>query len=132
MERDGDRATVIRPEAVSVSTGDGATVASAERDGAVVLLRVRRDDGVELEALAVGVDHPRPGDRVSVEIDPAGVVTVPAWPVRARLISLDPDHRIQAYSHSMVAGGFEERSSATRFTPGTSLTIRLEIVSRSS
>jgi thiamine transport system ATP-binding protein len=82
VERDGDGATVIRPEAVRVSRGDGATVVGAERDGAVVLLRVRRDDGVELEALAVGVDHPRPGDRVSVEIDPQGVVVVPAWPLR--------------------------------------------------
>ena len=34
-----------------------------------------------------------------------------------------PDH-----SHSMVAGGFEEISSATRFTCGTSLMMRLEIV----
>jgi len=36
------------------------------------------------------------------------------------------------YSHSIVAGGFELRSSATRFTPGISLMIRLEIVSSSS
>jgi acylphosphatase len=36
------------------------------------------------------------------------------------------------YSHSIVAGGFELRSSATRFTPGISLMIRLEIVSRRS
>ena len=38
----------------------------------------------------------------------------------------------RSYSHSIVAGGFEERSRATRLTPGTSLTIRLEIVSSSS
>ena len=51
---------------------------AAERDGAVVRLRVRRDDGTELEAVATGVDHPRPGDRVGVEIDPDGVSsTVP-------------------------------------------------------
>ncbi len=30
-----------------------------------------------------------------------------------------------AYSHSTVAGGFEVISYATRFTPGTSLTIRV-------
>ena len=32
----------------------------------------------------------------------------------------------QIYSHSMVAGGFELMSRATRFTPATSLMIRLE------
>ena len=37
-----------------------------------------------------------------------------------------------SYSHSIVAGGFEERSSATRFTAGISFTIRLEIVSSTS
>ena len=36
------------------------------------------------------------------------------------------------YSHSIVEGGFDEMSSATRFTPGSSLMIRLEIVSRRS
>src|SRR5262249_33429756 len=36
-------------------------------------------------------------------------------------------HRLAAaYSHSMVPGGFEVRSSVTRFTPWTSLMIRLE------
>src|SRR5919201_3433036 len=36
------------------------------------------------------------------------------------------------YSHSMVAGGFELRSRATRFTPGISLMIRDEIASSTS
>jgi hypothetical protein len=36
------------------------------------------------------------------------------------------------YSHSMVAGGFDERSSATRFTAGISFVIRLEITSSRS
>ncbi len=36
------------------------------------------------------------------------------------------------YSHSIVPGGFDEMSSATRFTPATSFTIRLEIVSSRS
>ena len=31
------------------------------------------------------------------------------------------------YSHSMVAGGFEEMSYATRLIPGTSLITRVEI-----
>jgi thiamine transport system ATP-binding protein len=77
--RDGDRATVTRPEAVRVVPGDEATVVSVDRDGAVVRIRVRRDQGVELEAVSVSVGHPERGDRVSVEIDPAGVVEVPVW-----------------------------------------------------
>src|SRR4051794_8698512 len=46
----------------------------------------------------------------------------------------DPDRGLtpETHSHSMVAGGFELRSSATRFTPGISLMILLEIVSRRS
>ena len=84
VARDGERATVIRPEAVRVSPGDDAVVVAAERDGAVVRLCVRRDDGTELDGLAVGVDHPRPGDRVAVAIDPEGVVEVPAWPLRGQ------------------------------------------------
>jgi thiamine transport system ATP-binding protein len=79
VRRDGDRATVTRPEAVRVVLGDNALVESAERDGAVVRLRVRLDEGGELEAVATGVAHPRPGDRVAVEVDPAGVVEVPVW-----------------------------------------------------
>jgi thiamine transport system ATP-binding protein len=77
IELDGDRATVIRPEAVRVRPGDGAVVVSADRDGAVVRLLVRRDDGTELDAVVVGVDVPRAGERVSVDVDPAGVVEVP-------------------------------------------------------
>ena len=36
------------------------------------------------------------------------------------------------YSHSIVDGGLDEMSSATRFTAGISLMIRLEIVSKRS
>jgi hypothetical protein len=79
VERDGDRATVVRPEAVRVRPGRGALVVAADRDGAVVRLRVRRDDGVELVAVAVGVDMPSVDDRVTVEVDPTGVVDVPVW-----------------------------------------------------
>jgi thiamine transport system ATP-binding protein len=77
--RDGDRANVIRPEGVRVQPGEGAVVVSADRDGAVVRLRVRQDDGIELDAVVVGVDVPRTGERVSVDVDPAGVVEVPLW-----------------------------------------------------
>jgi len=77
--RDGDRATVIRPEAVRVRPAEGAVVVSADRDGAVVRLRVRRDDGVELEAVVVGVDVPSVGDSVAVDVDPAGIIDVSVW-----------------------------------------------------
>jgi len=77
--RDGDRATVIRPEAVRVRTGRGGVVTAADRDGAVVRLRVRREDGAELEAVAVGVEVPSVGDSVAVDVDPDGVVDVPLW-----------------------------------------------------
>lgn len=76
---DGERATVTRPEAVRVRPGEGAVVVSAERDGSVVRLVVRRDDGSELESVSTDVEPPRKGDSVSVEIDPAGVVEVPVW-----------------------------------------------------
>jgi thiamine transport system ATP-binding protein len=79
VEADGDGATVIRPEAVRVSHGAGAVVVAAGRDGAVVRLRVRRDDGTELEAVAASVDVPRAGARVAVDVDPGGVVRVPVW-----------------------------------------------------
>ena len=73
-----DGHVVIRPEAVLVRPGEGATVVAAERRGPMVRLRVRRDDGEELEAVTTELDHPRAGDRVSVEIDPAGVFELPA------------------------------------------------------
>jgi thiamine transport system ATP-binding protein len=75
-ERDGT-VVVIRPEAVRVTPGDGATVLGADRRGPIVRLVVRRDNGEELEAVTTELDHPRPGDRVTIEIDPAGVVTLP-------------------------------------------------------
>ena len=79
VTRDGDRATVTRPEAVRVVAGDTALVTASDRDGALVRLRVERDDGTALEAVAVGMDTARVGERVSVEIDPSGVTTVPVW-----------------------------------------------------
>ena len=76
--RDGDRATVTRPEAVRVTPGQGAVVVSVDRDGPLVRLRVRRDDGVELEAVTTG-EAPHAGERVAVTVDPAGVFDVPVW-----------------------------------------------------
>jgi hypothetical protein len=62
-----------------VRPGRGALVVAADRDGAVVRLRVRRDVGVELDAVAVGVAVPRVGERVALEVDPAGVLRLPVW-----------------------------------------------------
>jgi thiamine transport system ATP-binding protein len=77
--RHGDRATVTRPEAVRLGPGDDAVVVAADRDGPVVHLRVRTADGAEIESVSTGDSHPRPGDRVSVEVDPTGVFEVPVW-----------------------------------------------------
>jgi thiamine transport system ATP-binding protein len=75
-ERDG-QVIVIRPEAVQVAPGDGATVLADDRRGSLVRLVVRCDDGEELEAVTTGLEHSRAGDRVSLDVDPAGVVTLP-------------------------------------------------------
>jgi thiamine transport system ATP-binding protein len=71
--RDGE---VVRPESVAVRAcdeGDGV-VESAVRTGPVVRLRVCLDGGRVLEAVVAALDHPQPGDRVDVEIDPQGIV----------------------------------------------------------
>src|SRR6476646_11076624 len=49
---------------------------------------------------------------------------LPSAPIR--------DEHSRGHSHSIVAGGFDEMSYTTRFTPETSLTIRLEIFARTS
>ena len=71
---DGDE--VVRPEAVTVrrATGGEGTVESAVRTGPLVRLRVALDDGRVLEAAVAAVDHPAPGDRVDVTVDPEGIV----------------------------------------------------------
>jgi len=69
---------VVRPEAVRLTARDDArggngVVESVARQGPTVRVVVRLDDGSELEAAVASLDHPRPGERVEVEIDPAGV-----------------------------------------------------------
>jgi len=68
---------VVRPEAVHVrpaaERGNG-TVESAVRTGPVVRLRVHLDDDRVLEAVVAALDHPRPGERVDVDIDREGIV----------------------------------------------------------
>ena len=71
---------VIRPEAVTVQRaahGGAGVVESAVRTGPIVRLRVRLDDGRMLEAAEASIDHPEPGDRVDVAIDPNGIVRLP-------------------------------------------------------
>ena len=71
-----DGAEIVRPEAVVVraSANGSATVVSAVRTGPLVRLRVALDDGRSLEAAVAAVEHPEPGDRVDVSIDPEGIV----------------------------------------------------------
>jgi thiamine transport system ATP-binding protein len=80
----------IRPEAVSatrVEEGDGdGVVESAARQGPMVRLVIRLDDGDTLVAAVPGLEHPRPGERVAVEVDPAGVVAVSDNVSRGRVV----------------------------------------------
>ncbi len=75
----GERATVTRPEAVHLRPGDEATVVSVQRDGPVVRSVVQMDNGREVESVSVGIEASRVGDRVSIEVDPGGVLEVPVW-----------------------------------------------------
>lgn len=71
--------TVTRPEAITVrrvergETGNGV-VESARRHGPTVHVTLRLDDGSALEAALTALDHPAPGERVRVDVDPAGIV----------------------------------------------------------
>jgi thiamine transport system ATP-binding protein len=72
---DGDE--IVRPEAVTVrpaAFGGNGVVEAAVRAGPTVRLRVRLDDGRPIQALVVALDHPLPGDRIDVEIDPEGIL----------------------------------------------------------
>jgi thiamine transport system ATP-binding protein len=75
----------IRPESVAVrpvddgSAGNGV-VESVARAGPTVRLVLRLDDGSTLEAAMTALEHPIPGERVAVEIDPDGVVELPEQP----------------------------------------------------
>ena len=56
------------------TAGGNARVELAVRAGPTVRLRIRLDDGRSVDALVVSLEHPRPGDRVDVAIDPAGIL----------------------------------------------------------
>jgi thiamine transport system ATP-binding protein len=72
---------VVHPEAVKLRPAEGETsdgvVEEAVRQGATVRIAVRLGDGRKLEAAVADLRHPEPGDRVRVEVDPAGVVQLP-------------------------------------------------------
>jgi thiamine transport system ATP-binding protein len=74
--RDGE---VIRPEAVRVvasEPGDGV-VTSAVRQGPLVRLTVELDRGESVVAAVAAIEHPRPGERVKVEVDERGILHLP-------------------------------------------------------
>jgi thiamine transport system ATP-binding protein len=70
--------TLVRPEAVLVQAADGragnGVVTAAVRQGPTVRVVVRLDTGETLETLTASLEHPRPGDRVAVTVDPSGIV----------------------------------------------------------
>jgi len=70
----GDRRVVIRPEAVRLFPGDEGVVLSTQRRGPAVSLRVQLDTGEVLESVTTELQRPEPGQRVRVEIEPAGIV----------------------------------------------------------
>ena len=79
IDERGGTSFVTRPEGVvfrSDASGD-ALVISSHRDGPVVTLCARYDDGREIVSAHTGLAPLTPGARVSVEIDPAAVVEVP-------------------------------------------------------
>ena len=73
--------SVVRPEAVRVAPADGGrgngVVEAAVRQGATVRLAVRLDGGEVVDAVVASLAHPAAGERVHVEIDPAGVLKLP-------------------------------------------------------
>jgi thiamine transport system ATP-binding protein len=82
----------VRPEAIAVrAAGDGergdGVVGSVARHGPTVRVEILLDAGGRLSAAVTGLEHPAAGDRVTVEIDPAGVVDVEQNEGR------DPDER---------------------------------------
>src|SRR6185295_15342153 len=71
---------------------------------------------------------PRASDEVAVDAEvPAGLgwCPSPATPSEPGMASSE-ESPVDAYSHSIVAGGFELMSRATRLTPATSLMIRFD------
>ena len=79
VEELGATSRVTRPEAVDfrADAGGDATVVASHRDGPLVTLRARFDDGREIVSAHSGLAPPTPGTRVAVEIDRGAVIEVP-------------------------------------------------------
>ena len=79
IEERGATSLVTRPEGVVLrpDPSGGAIVVAAERDGPVVTLRARYDDGREIVSAHAGLAAPATGARVEVEVDPTAVLEVP-------------------------------------------------------
>lgn len=86
----GSTSVVTRPEGVRFLpdlAGD-ATVESSHRDGPLVTLQARYDDGTGIVSASVSSAQPSPGERVRVEIDPAALSTIPTESAARRI---EPD-----------------------------------------
>ncbi len=91
VEERGTRALVTRPEAVvfRADPQGAAVVVSAHREGPVVTLRARYDDGREIVSAHTGLAPPIRGTRVTVEISLGAVVEVPTASGAPPLPSVD-------------------------------------------
>jgi thiamine transport system ATP-binding protein len=79
VDERGATSRVTRPEGVVLrpAAGGSAIVVAAHRDGPVVTLRARYDDGREIVSAQAGLAAPAPGTRVDVQIDQTAVIDVP-------------------------------------------------------
>jgi len=79
IEERGATSLVTRPEGVVLrpDAGGNAIVTGTQRDGPVVTLRARFDDGREIVSAHAGLSVPAPGTRVAVAVDQTAVIEVP-------------------------------------------------------
>ena len=79
VEDRGANSLVTRPEGVVLrpDAGGNAVVIATQRDGPVVTLRARFDDGREIVSAHAGLAAPTLGTRVDVQIDQTAVLEVP-------------------------------------------------------
>ena len=79
VEERGPTSVVTHPEGVvfQLDPAGDAVISAGRRDGPLVTLRARYDDGREIVSAHTGLTSPAPGARVRVEIDRAAVVEIP-------------------------------------------------------
>ncbi len=80
VEEHADGTVITRPEGVRFvpDTSGDAVVESSRRNGPLVTLEARFEDGRRIVSAHAGTDPSAPGERVRVEIDAAAVSEVPA------------------------------------------------------